>query len=474
METLADNIREIALKDYKAGKEAFVINNTTPSVFECVSVIYMCLPYYVLYQYVFNLCIQKNWKIFEKTTFARTMLFLIDCVFFIMTSILSQVLPQWHIILASIAVILSFIISEYLRRNPVNPDARLYVNQNKDFPDCSPNDKVKTYFTMFRGNVMVLTVIAIMAVDFPIFPRRFAKTLEFGNSLMDMGVGIFVINSGMVARQIRSNKHGLKTILNALSSVSPLIILGVARFIMVLLTGYQHIVTEYGVHWNFFFTLAAVAIFSAIFAGVMTTNVRIVAFMIISMGIYQFWLLNGGTEYLLSDVRTSYFDMNKEGIMSCIGYFAIYSGGILIGKAFLKERTTSQWNSFIKKYMLVMVFLWVLSSLVSTYVQLPSRRIANTAYVLLCMACGGTCVGIGLYIHLKLIYIYVPVIYQSINYNQLLIFLVANIMTGLINFTFKTLFLSSTESFIVLTLYTLSIVLLGYVLYYKNIKVKFW
>ena len=51
---------------------------------------------------------------------------------------------------------------------------------------------------------MVAVIIAILAVDFPeIFARELCKTEEFGVSLMDVGVSLITLNSGMSSRKAR-------------------------------------------------------------------------------------------------------------------------------------------------------------------------------------------------------------------------------------------------------------------------------
>jgi phosphatidylinositol glycan class W len=50
--------------------------------------------------------------------------------------------------------------------------------------------------TAFRSSVLVGTCAAILAVDFPLFPLRLAKTHDAGTGLMDLGAGAFIFAHG--------------------------------------------------------------------------------------------------------------------------------------------------------------------------------------------------------------------------------------------------------------------------------------
>jgi phosphatidylinositol glycan class W len=109
----------------------------------------------------------------------------------------------------------------------------------------------------------------------------------------------------------------LRSFRAALSSVSPLVFLGFARIISTSGVDYQVHVGEYGVHWNFFFTLAAVSILTSI-VRIHPKHCGLVGLLILAG--YQIWLSSGLNEYLISDKRSAdIISQNKEGVYSILG-----------------------------------------------------------------------------------------------------------------------------------------------------------
>ncbi|KAI9822850.1 MAG: Glucosaminyl phosphatidylinositol (GlcN-PI) nositol acylation protein [Phylliscum demangeonii] len=201
----------------------------------------------------------------------------------------------------------------------------------------------KAFLTHYRGCMMVATCVAILAVDFPLFPRRFAKVETWGTSLMDLGVGSFVFSAGIVCVRRRrrpstdndkdDDDHDddrlLRRMASSLRHALPLLLLGFIRLLTVKGLDYQEHVTEYGVHWNFFFTLALLPPCAAVFeAAVRHVMASYVLWSLLVGVVYHLLLRYAGLErYMIAAPRTGLLSMNREGIGSFVGYLSIFLAG---------------------------------------------------------------------------------------------------------------------------------------------------
>eukprot|EP00198_Chlamydomonas_reinhardtii_P004288 XP_001693624.1 inositol acyltransferase [Chlamydomonas reinhardtii] len=114
--------------------------------------------------------------------------------------------------------------------------------------------KRKGFISAFRGALMIATCIAILAVDFHVFPRRYAKTETYGTGYMDVGVGGVVLAAGLVSPVATSGNDGtpwkpaplLQRIWAGLRGAAVCWVLGLARLATTRAVDYQEHVGEYG------------------------------------------------------------------------------------------------------------------------------------------------------------------------------------------------------------------------------------
>ncbi|KAI1931866.1 Glucosaminyl phosphatidylinositol (GlcN-PI) nositol acylation protein [Ophidiomyces ophidiicola] len=335
---------------------------------------------------------------------------------------------------------------------------------------------VRPFLTFYRGGMMVITCLAILAVDFRVFPRRFAKVENWGTSLMDLGVGSFVFSGGVVsARSILKSRVSTKAselprrFLAAILRSVPLLVLGFIRLFSVKGLDYAEHVTEYGVHWNFFFTLALLSPFVEVFHAL--TSV-IPSYEVLSLLISVFYqvLLESTTlkEYILISPRgPSLLSKNREGVFSFFGYLAIFLSGRGTGlRVIPREMVLSKRPYEARKKLLIRMALWALlwtalfifnSHLVFGFgAGIPvSRRLANMPYVLWVISFNN----FQLFFFCLLETVFFPSVYRAtsrkveaensnlatstvmnaFNKNGLAVFLVANLLTGAVNLGVNTL-----------------------------------
>ena len=377
-------------------------------------------------------------------------------------------------------------------------------NAKNSKPDPLP---VKPFITNYRGAMMVITCVAILAVDFRIFPRRFAKVENWGTSLMDMGVGSFVFTAGVVS--VRSSlKEGTgrrpplsKRLLTSIRHSIPLLVLGTIRLISVKGLDYAEHVTEYGIHWNFFFTLGFLPPFVALFQSFFDLVPSYAVLSCTLAALYEIaldWTSLGS--YILIAPRTNLLSKNREGIFSFIGYLAIFLAGQSLGSIALPRQQALPKNSSlgvklrqtILGQLAIASLLWTALFYFSTsYYGLRlsvSRSIANLPYSLWVSAFNSYQITICCAIETLLF----PQLYKAptkseekartreatssvlyaFNRNGLAVFLVANLLTGLVNMTMPTLHMGVLESMGVLVAYTVAVAGVAVGLDWWDISVK--
>ncbi|XP_070839111.1 phosphatidylinositol-glycan biosynthesis class W protein [Chaetodon trifascialis] len=367
------------------------------------------------------------------------------------------------------------------------------------------------FVTIFRVFVNVKTAISILAVDFSVFPRRYAKTETYGTGVMDFGVGAYVFANALVCPEARrKNISGsrMNHIKKQLLSIWPLVVLGMGRLVSVKMTGYQEHVTEYGVHWNFFFTLAVVRVMASIILTVLPASQSWVFALLIS-GFYQYILETSRLKTFMihnNDREKDFLHANKEGIISVVGYVAIYMAGVQVGVYVMQPRSqVRQWLKTLLSILLGSVVLYAALYTCQTLVEPVSRRLANlpfciwsVAQSLFFMSWLGMADMVLLFSKRTSGCFFVPsswnlckkqsnsvsdkktgeierhCLVQAVSRNQLLFFLLANVLTGLTNSIVDTLTCSSIFSVCVLLLYMFMNCFVIHVLHFCGITVKFW
>lgn len=233
------------------------------------------------------------------------------------------------------------------------------------------------FISDYRSYLMLITCFAILAVDFPIiFPLRFSKVEQYGISLMDIGVGAFIFSSGVVSREAsgQASENALRRVTQTIYKILPLIVLGLGRFFVLKMLGYQEQVTEYGTHWNFFMTLAAIAIIASIIN--MPPKSSFIIGIILSVTYQCLLSIFGVDAYIISALRVTFFSHNREGILSCIGFTSIFLIAQYVGHILKKRRDAKSWFKCAVSLLLHASWLWALNEfIIIGYLQIhPSRR----------------------------------------------------------------------------------------------------
>ncbi|KAI4198555.1 MAG: hypothetical protein LQ350_005214 [Teloschistes chrysophthalmus] len=221
-------------QSYKSLKEDFVSNLSGGSIWEINSVTAVAPAAVLLWS-----ALQSRRNFFSNTYASFLTDFLLNVgAILVATTIYSSAPIAFNIFLILPAISLYFLIKP---RTPKKPN-------NEREGNLQPIPE-RPFITHYRGSMMVVTCVAILAVDFKVFPRRFAKVETWGTSLMDMGVGSFVFSAGLIsARPVL--KTGAASLKSAFRHSLPLLVLGLIRLYSVKGLDYAEHVSEYVVFYK--------------------------------------------------------------------------------------------------------------------------------------------------------------------------------------------------------------------------------
>ena len=396
-----------------------------------------------------------------------------DFILIVVPAIAAMMSPE--VGMPAVAGILSLILHVGLRASTKRDDWSFPDGVASPFGDESAPHAKRPYLAAYRAAMTLTTAVAILAIDFHAFPRRLGKTQTFGVGLMDVGTGSFVLANALVSREARGvpptrECHfgvepyclGYNAVV-VLHNVLPLLLCGIVRAVAVYAFDYQQPVSEYGVYWNFFFTLAAVCAIGQL----VTIPPRYSALAgAVVLAAHQYALTHEGIGELIradwdqGKRGDTWVMLNKEGVFSLPGYYAIYLIGVGVGNL-LEQSTLALHNArkatggvkkhgntgdkwawqWVMRLCVLACWFWGGALVCHHYVEPVSRQSANAAYVLWMAAFNFQTLAafvLGALIFPSA-FARTAKLLDVCNGNLLVMFLVANVTTGIVNVTTDTM-----------------------------------
>lgn len=453
---------------------------------------------------------------------------LLEFTFYIAPIVIEFTVLSDHIVSLCVGLVVAILCLVHIKafsskRQHKNEEATKSDNDNNDDDDdenkkAAGSRQLVAALTEFRGTLSYVTAAAILAVDFRIFPRRFAKTEVAGFSLMDAGVGLFSMSSGITtsmktvsdansnSNKDSTSKRTKRSIKNKRNvpwrTIFILFGLGLARLIAVKASGYPEHISEYGVHWNFFFTLGSVSLIVSLLGIHNAWTAMVLASIILCVRSFagatrdlDSWILD---RVPLRRPLPDYWNFvplwirriiedNREGLLSVPGFVAIELLGYSIGAWLLKPFQLVGPNDR-KKFVRLSVrscihggaisfVLWVAVNVLGSINALPSRVLVNVPYVMFTASVGLASVstllcGWALFGNYAEENRGTLCTASGASTNMLATFLVANVATGLVNFSVNSITVPPVPSLCILLVYMLAVSSFAFICNKYNLRIK--
>ena len=167
-------------------------------------------------------------------------------------------------------------------------------------------------------------------------------------------------------------------------------------------------------------------------------------------------------DFIFYSERSTFLSANREGFFSIFGYLSLYLISEYLSKIYIFSNYSIDPRQIPKNMFKLFIAFFCLYFISETLVQSISRRLANLTFVLYILM-----ISYSLLFLLSLIDLYIqPInqiipILQKISTHQLLLFLFANLLTGAINLSIKTIFMPDSIALIILAVYIIFIITLA-------------
>ncbi|KAH8274969.1 hypothetical protein KR018_003943 [Drosophila ironensis] len=246
-------------------------------------------------------------------------------------------------------------------------------------------------FSILRALTHLITAVCILAIDFGCFYKPHRKSRQFGAKLMDTGIGLFVFTMAMVSRRTRNFSDLRRSVVY---SALPLILLGLCRTVALLMVGYGHDEHEYGKHLNAFFTLGLTKLLGSVVSLLAKRDLHLLPLGFVLLSLHQFGLSAlGMSDYVMSDdvERSNLFNANREGLVSLPGFVALFLLSIYVNRwvVAINLLTYSEMLKKLRRLLCIVLILWSLF-VISAYCIGISRVTCNFGYVIWMMAIGSS------------------------------------------------------------------------------------
>lgn len=177
-----------------------------------------------------------------------------------------------------------------------------------------------------RMLIIFLVMLAIFAADFKGYDSsKLGKSMDLNFRLMDVGVGSFVYNAGLVSYKAKNSKK----MVNFLKCF----IFGTARFLSKIFLKIDVREAEFGRHLNFFYDLGFLNLITMFFK---PKNPFFTGVFILLM--YQGALSLGLDEVILNNRRENIFMANLEGILFLIPQLSIIFMSQSFGRSMIEKK----------------------------------------------------------------------------------------------------------------------------------------